>query len=468
MATYYVTKQGDDAHAGTGPEPANAWLTIGEAVSNVAAGDTVYIGPGIYRETLTLATAGTSGSRISWRGDPDGRYCTSETPGRVRITGADSDELEGATDVISENGQAYNDWYDLYIDGSSVAAISGATANAGRLYRCVLSAGDTAVYRIAETHECVIIAGYYGVSLGTHYNDVFIGGVNGVSGGTAYNCIAIGSEKGFSFSTCYNCTALGSSQGFEYGGAVYNCLASGCDYGFKGTNQTWVNNVAVYCTYGFYGDSSTNKMDTSTAKAFACKTVQRGATTYETHTVGATSAVGWDYRKMIELQRKLEPYLTSGIKEIGSATYAPADDCLGRPRPDGAGADDVGAWEWCDARTSFTAGDYYTNPPAIVIYRGGEFIMQLGLKEGQNLTVQVRSKHKDLGGGASKPQLILRGKHITTQTDTNVTADDTWDLLTCTTGAVPVDCVIDVVFKGQDAATAAAKQYFSDIATIVG
>lgn len=55
MTTYYVRKTGSDGAAGT--SAGAAWATIGKALgaSGISSGDTVYIGAGIYRETVTVA-----------------------------------------------------------------------------------------------------------------------------------------------------------------------------------------------------------------------------------------------------------------------------------------------------------------------------------------------------------------------------------------------------------------------------
>ncbi len=47
-ATYYVSKQGSDANAGT--SWADAWLTINNAENNAGAHSLIYVGDGTYRE----------------------------------------------------------------------------------------------------------------------------------------------------------------------------------------------------------------------------------------------------------------------------------------------------------------------------------------------------------------------------------------------------------------------------------
>lgn len=71
MATYYIRQSGIDSNAGT--SAALAWRTIGKALgaSGIASGDTVYIGAGVYRETIqVLMTSATVETKVL--GDFDG------------------------------------------------------------------------------------------------------------------------------------------------------------------------------------------------------------------------------------------------------------------------------------------------------------------------------------------------------------------------------------------------------------
>ncbi|CAF1630816.1 unnamed protein product, partial [Adineta ricciae] len=54
--SYYVMKSGKDTNAGT--SPSTAWLTIQKAANSATAGSTVYTGPGVYYETVTINVQG--------------------------------------------------------------------------------------------------------------------------------------------------------------------------------------------------------------------------------------------------------------------------------------------------------------------------------------------------------------------------------------------------------------------------
>jgi hypothetical protein len=85
--TYYVRQTiGDDTR--DGGSPASAWRTLAKLSTALHAGDTVYVGPGLYREQVTVGADGTSAARIVFVADTTGEH-TGDPPGTVMITGAD-------------------------------------------------------------------------------------------------------------------------------------------------------------------------------------------------------------------------------------------------------------------------------------------------------------------------------------------------------------------------------------------
>lgn len=76
-ATYYVSVSGNDNAPGSASQP---WRTIQHGVSTLKPGDTLLIGPGIYREAIKMERGGTPSAPIT----------ISAVPGaRVVVTGAD-------------------------------------------------------------------------------------------------------------------------------------------------------------------------------------------------------------------------------------------------------------------------------------------------------------------------------------------------------------------------------------------
>jgi len=85
--TYYVRQTvGDDG--GDGRTPATAWKSIGKLSSAMQAGDTAYVGPGLYRDIITVRNDGAPDKRLTFIADTTGKL-TGDPPGTVLITGAE-------------------------------------------------------------------------------------------------------------------------------------------------------------------------------------------------------------------------------------------------------------------------------------------------------------------------------------------------------------------------------------------
>jgi hypothetical protein len=90
MATYYVRTDGSDLNTGTGPATNQAWQTVGKALgaTGIGVGDTLYIAPGVYRESVTAAftNPASEGQRITISGDPTASQFSGVSAGPVIIT----------------------------------------------------------------------------------------------------------------------------------------------------------------------------------------------------------------------------------------------------------------------------------------------------------------------------------------------------------------------------------------------
>ena len=87
MTVYYVRNDGNDANLGTSSSTSGAWKTITKALgaAGISGGDTLYIAPGVYRETVEVGFAST-GSTTYVYGDQAALNFSGITPGAVRIT----------------------------------------------------------------------------------------------------------------------------------------------------------------------------------------------------------------------------------------------------------------------------------------------------------------------------------------------------------------------------------------------
>jgi len=86
--SFYVRQTfGDDGNDGR--SPATAWRSLSKLDQALAAGDTAYVGPGLYRDAIFLGNSGTEAAPIRILADTSGRH-TGDPPGIVLISGADA------------------------------------------------------------------------------------------------------------------------------------------------------------------------------------------------------------------------------------------------------------------------------------------------------------------------------------------------------------------------------------------
>lgn len=85
MATYYLRISGSDSNDGL--TPATAWRTFTKALgsSGISSSDTLWVGPGIYRESVTVSMT-TASAETFIIGDIDG-VMTGDSPGEIQWTG---------------------------------------------------------------------------------------------------------------------------------------------------------------------------------------------------------------------------------------------------------------------------------------------------------------------------------------------------------------------------------------------
>lgn len=126
MTVRYVGIGGSDASNGL--TWATRKLTLNDAEDTpVVAGDTVYVGPGTYRHTLTVDVSGTAGNPITYIGDYLGTN-TDGVGGVVRITGSDNDQTATRNFCITATTKDYRTFQGFLMDTciSFLISLSGA------------------------------------------------------------------------------------------------------------------------------------------------------------------------------------------------------------------------------------------------------------------------------------------------------------------------------------------------------
>jgi len=119
-ATYYVRQTtGSDAHDGL--TPATAWKHFSQLSAAMHAGDTAFVGPGLYREEVAVEHDGTPGGHLTFIADTTGQH-TGDPPGIVMVTGAEPvDESifapAGPAGVYAAPFPAWKVWGAVEMDG---------------------------------------------------------------------------------------------------------------------------------------------------------------------------------------------------------------------------------------------------------------------------------------------------------------------------------------------------------------
>ncbi len=124
MTNYYIRTTGSDASAGT--TPATAWASLVHAFDTIAAGDTVYIGPGRYyhEDNTRLNFGGTVGLPKVFQGDPHGLN-TGDIPGPIVV----SSRLEfsvGQYASLMDLGAdvKFLEFHDIVFEGGNASTIA--------------------------------------------------------------------------------------------------------------------------------------------------------------------------------------------------------------------------------------------------------------------------------------------------------------------------------------------------------
>ena len=152
MATYYLSPHGNDADNGLGPDPTHAtnkpWLTFGKALgaAGIASGDTVYICPGVYRETVTLAMTsataetfviGDTGNAQGFKDGSGGHVAG----GVVRLTAYTTNDktAPAAATLLSLNSRDFLTFRNLHLSGGDAApsTVNSTTATDIKFTNCI-------------------------------------------------------------------------------------------------------------------------------------------------------------------------------------------------------------------------------------------------------------------------------------------------------------------------------------------
>lgn len=200
MTTRYCGAGGNDGN--TGLSWAQRKLTLnGVEDTPVVAGDTVYVGPGTYRETLTCDVSGGAGAPISYIGDYTGAN-TDGVGGVVRITGSDNDQTAARASCVVATSKNYRTFQGFRMDGCSAGVVVITTgATNWTVSQCYVVGINTAAgsgFIFNGTVSAIVVQNCYLWSGGTNNSAwVRLGtSAQSSSGNYIQNCICLGAAYG--------------------------------------------------------------------------------------------------------------------------------------------------------------------------------------------------------------------------------------------------------------------------------
>ena len=216
MTTYYVGIGGNDGNNGTTWALRKLTLNGAEDIP-VAAGDTVYVGAGAYRELLTCDVSGSAGNTITYIGDYDGSH-TDGIGGVVRITGSDDDLTATRDYCIYMSDKVYRAFRGFKFDlcASHLLSVSWAGEYVN-IDKCFF--GDTLVgnqlFIQNPTGNCSVTNCYFSACAGGN------GGVR------VYNATVL-DDRNISINNCIFRSKYGITIAKVGGVLIKNCSFVGC------------------------------------------------------------------------------------------------------------------------------------------------------------------------------------------------------------------------------------------------
>jgi hypothetical protein len=369
MATYYVRTDGADANTGTGPSTNQAWKTIGKVFASgsvVVGGDTVYIAPGTYTESISvLATSPTSEVQII--GNPTSSQFPGVNAGVVKLSAynaAGTAVVNNNTYLITATSKNYYAFSNIVFESAHtnfISAVEFTTSRYIKFDKCIFrtenAPGATQGSQVflspptSQRLDAQITNCYFGPS--TAYAMLIVGQSQTSDTTKIENCYFDGGapERLLPYSitaAITNCTFVNATTAISQSSGsanafltIKNCLFKRCTTAIAGTSS-----VSGAQTYNRFV-SCTNTVTNIPASGTSTSTGVFGVDSFESLLFGLNNL------------QPFTSYDNSPNKSFGNATGAPATDLYGVT--------------WTGTSPDAGSGTYrvITSNPTNIAYNGG-------------------------------------------------------------------------------------------------
>jgi hypothetical protein len=470
VTTYYVGPGGSDSN--DGQSWANRKLTLNGAEDiPVAAGDTVYVGPGTYRcgastSALTLDVSGSSGSPITYIGDWTGEN-TDGVGGTVRITGLLNDDGSSitTTSIVVGSSIDYRTFRGFFLTGTnSVRAAFNLTDCENIIIEdCVIMEvgyGVQHLYTVNTTYSntirrCYIIASrYFPVNFDATTGQVLNSGdtiENCLLGSASAGGIRIDACGGISFDSC---TFHHHNEGIRVWEALPTSYTA-----ISVDNCVFVHGSATALRATTSGEIVEDYNTFSPAAASARINVATGSNsvTYPgllepLHLLDGFDPIGPHIGQLSEW---------SQVAQI-TGTSQPSDDITGKTRPATASKKSWGAFQFTDTERD-EATTYNNSAASLVMHDAGRTQFKLPVQAvGTTISVRV---YRETNYAGTLPQMVIKQPGESDRTTTDTGSAETWNLLTDTfTPGTGTDYVIVELVSNNTATSGDYDVYFDNLA----
>jgi len=457
MTVYYVGPGGNDGNDGL--SWANRFLTLNGAEDEpVASGDTVYVGPGIYREQLTCDVDGAS--EIAYIADVTGIH-TDGVGGDVIISGSDGDTTATRAYGIYANTKSYRTFIGFHVVGFSLSGIEFLGCDHIVLRDCCIDGGDgsqvqcvyfNGSYDTIEMTRCVVVGGFYIIR-------VFNSSDQGATSFVISDCLLMAGYYSFYDQNVHDIVIQNSTIIGETG--IYTTS-------IQASETITVRNCCVFC--------ANKSIDAGAAGEITTTYCQVSSTSNDNWSAGTGDVTAYvmnlqfpilygtyaGIRYPVPLLGELNPYAYAAHRAGSSET---STDLFGITKPATAAISSWGAIQFQD-KLRETTTTRNASAASVKFETAGEIQIWVPV-DGSEITVSVYC-YREADYAGTNPRMVIKQPGQADRTTTDAAAASQWNQLTDTfTPSGDTDYIVVCLQSlNTDTANAATNDCFFEDLTI--